>query len=129
MGAWRIHFNECDGALDFLGDLGDSQDWSAVERQIEIISSDEAYEQGEEILAAAEIVAAAVGKPSARLDEAHQHWAVTYSVQGNALRTRAIEAAQFVKTESELAELWTEADQGTEWQATVDELISRLQDQ
>lgn len=125
MGAWGIEFNECDGALDFLGNLEDCLDWDQVVAQIHAFAA-EGYEDGEEAFAALEVVAAALGNGSSRLPENVTTWVVDYSSKAIVLRPTALIAVDKL-AESELAELWGEADEGPEWLARVQDLKTRLQ--
>ena len=127
MGAWGIHFDECDGALDFIGDVEESRDWSNVGRQIATYIDDGGYENGEETLAALELVAAGLGHPSPRLRPELAEWARTHGSEAVALNERAVHAAELIRSQSELSELWAEADEGADWQATIIDLRTRLQ--
>jgi hypothetical protein len=126
MGAWGYHFDECDGALDFLGDAADSRDWGLVRDQLEHFIEAGGYEDGEEAWAAAELVAAALGQPSSRLDPELRDWAAEHGPQAEAIRGKANEAVELLRQQSELSELWAESDEGQEWQTAVAELQSRL---
>src|SRR4051812_37614528 len=106
MGAWGIHFDECDGALDFLGDVGDSHDWAEVTRRIDSYLEDGGYEEADEAIAALELVAAALGHPSSRLSPELASWASSNAPAAALMRAKAIEAANLVATQSELSELW-----------------------
>lgn len=126
MGAWGVHFDECDGALDFLGDVGDSRDWADVEHRLRDYIDNGGYDDAEEALAAAELVAAGIGHPSLRLRPKLAAWAGEHRADAERLRAGAVEATQLVLDASELSELWAEADEGDEWRATVGELLTRL---
>jgi hypothetical protein len=127
MGAWGIHFDECDGALDFLGDVADSRDWADVEARIAGFVADGGYEDAEEAIAALELVAAALGRPSPRLSAELADWARGHASQAASLKQKSIEAADIVASRSELSELWAEAEEGADWQATIADLKSRLE--
>jgi hypothetical protein len=126
MGAWGVQFTGNDGALDFWGELADSRDWASVEAQLREFVADDGYEGGEEAFAAAEIVAAASGKPSDHLDSEHAAWALTQSSAAATNRSLAIQVTELLATKSELNELWSEADEYSDWQASVENLKSRL---
>jgi hypothetical protein len=127
MGAWGIHFDECDGALDFLGDVGDSRDWTEVTRRIDSYVGDGGYEDAEEAIAALELVAAALGRPSPRLSPDLESWASSHAPAAASVRVTAIEAAHLIATQSELCELWAEAEESSDWQATIADLQARLE--
>ena len=78
-------------------------------------------------LAAAEIVAAAIGRPLAGLREdiaAHVvHVAPSVTPEHG---ERARTAVERVLNASELAELWAETDDDGEWRGLVEDLIRRL---
>jgi hypothetical protein len=127
MGAWGIHFDECDGALDFLGDVGDHRNWGAVGAQIAEFVSAGGYEDAEEAIAALELVAAALGHPSPRLSPELAAWAETHAEEAPQLKPQSREAVDLISNQSELSELWAEADEGDEWLATIANLKTRLE--
>lgn len=127
MGAWGVHFDQCDGSLDFLGEVGDSRDWSEVDNRIRDYVADGGYDDAEEALAAAELVAAALGKASPRLLPELASWAAEHQPSAERLRTDAIAATRLALDASELSELWSEAGEAQDWRATVEDLLSRLQ--
>ena len=126
MGAWGAQFTENDGALDFLGELGDSRDWNSVENQLRQFVEAGGYEDGEEAFAAAEMVAAALGKPSELLDTELAQWALEFGSLAADLRPVALETTTLLASESELNELWSEADEYADWLGSVENLKSRL---
>jgi hypothetical protein len=127
MGAWGIHFDECDGSLDFLGEVRDSRDWSEVDMRIRDYVADGGYDDGEEALAAAELVAAALGSPSPRLEPGLASWAAEHEPEALALRADAVTAVTLVRDSSELSELWADADEAAGWHGSVEALLVRLQ--
>lgn len=127
MGAWGIHVDECDGSLDFLREVGDSRDWSEVDMRIRDYVADGGYDDGDEALAAAELVAAALGHASPRLAPELAGWAADHAAEARPLRADAVAAVKLVLDASELSELWSEADEAADWRGTVEELLSRLQ--
>jgi hypothetical protein len=126
MGAWGVQFTENDGALDFLGEVADSRDWAAVSQQLQTFVDDDEYEEAEAAFAACELVAAALGKASPHLEDELASWAVAHESEATNLRQLATKVANLIATESELNELWAEADEYAEWQASVENLKSRL---
>jgi hypothetical protein len=127
MGAWGVHFDECDGSLDFLREVGESRDWSEVDMRIRDYVADGGYDDGDEALAAAELVAAALGFPSPRLEPGLASWAGAHGPKAMALRSDAITAVTLVRDSSELSELWAEADDAAAWRSSVEALLARLQ--
>lgn len=126
MGAWGVHFDENDGALDFLGDIEETKDWSAIASRLTDYVADGGYDDADEAIAAAELVAAALGKASARLQPELLEWASANSEAASASLGTARKAVLLAANESELAELWAEADEYAEWQASVKDLNDRL---
>jgi len=128
MGAWGHHFDENDDAADWLGDFGDQPDWSIVRATLSDGAKLDDYiesDLGAAGLAAAEIVAAAIGKPSPRLSPEITTWANENPAEANDLTPLAREAVTNIRDSGELQELWREAD-ASEWLATVNDLIFRL---
>jgi glycine/D-amino acid oxidase-like deaminating enzyme len=129
MGAWGHQFDENDSAGDWLAAFADSPSWAAVTDALQsgLASAYEYLEvdEGSAVLAAAEIVAAAFGKASPRLEPQLATWAVSNSAGAFELKSIAGEAVLAVRDGGELHELWHEGDAG-EWLATVDDLHSRL---
>jgi hypothetical protein len=131
MGAWGHKSFENDSALDWLGDLTDG-DASLVGEAIDAVAgaNDDAYidvDEASAALAAAELVAAALGKGEDRLNDGAASWLTNNraTVQGvGAARARL--AVQRVFEHSELRELWDENGDETEWHADVRELLQRL---
>ena len=102
MGAWGVLFDENDAAADKARDCSQA-------------------------LAAAEVVAAGIGKPSARLNTEIVEWASANSASAERGRARARSLLTRVRDNSELQQLWGEAEESAEWMASVDETISRLE--
>ncbi len=127
MGAWGHLFDENDDAADWLAEFEDSPSWSLVDDALEGADADhvEAPEAAN-ALAAAEVVAAGLGKASPRLESAVLEWAATGATEAAARRQRAIAAVTAIRDDSELRDLWQEADEYADWQASVNETLSRL---
>ena len=127
MGAWGLLFDENDDAADWLGDFGESPSWASVTEALAITDVD--YVEAPEAcsaLAAAEIVAASLGKPSLRLEGSSIEWAATQPEEGAARREQAIAALIRVRDDSELNELWEDTGEYAQWQASVNETLARL---
>jgi hypothetical protein len=127
VGAWGHLFDENDDAADWLGDFEDSPDWATVDQALAITDADyiEAPDASN-ALAAAEVVAAGLGKASPRLEDAVSEWATARSSDAATRRQQAIAALTAVRDNSELQELWQEAEEYADWQASVNETLSRL---
>jgi hypothetical protein len=136
MGAWGSGVFENDTAQDFLhdyeeGGAGVIEDaFATVEASVAdgYIDAD----NGSMALVAAEIVAAAFGKPLAALSkEETDHIGVHFDdvTQLTDIQARARTAATAILGDgvgSELFELWDEAGQAEIWRATVADLLVRL---
>jgi hypothetical protein len=87
----------------------------------------EAPESGE-IIAAAEVVAALVGSPNATLPRQITDWVAAKSNSKTAatLSYLAVRAVHRVRTNSELKDLWLQADGLNEWSANLRDLEERL---
>jgi hypothetical protein len=132
MGAWGAGNFENDDALDWLGELEETADLSLVEQAIlAVLTSDNYVEAGEGCiaLAAAEVMAALQDKPVENLPEEVTTWIQTHNVTSDPkLVTDALIVVEKIRNhkESELRELWAEAEELEPWHAVLDDLSSRL---
>ena len=127
MGAWGLLFDENDDAADWLADFGDVLDWSIVDQAFDCAGDD--YLEAPECsnaLAAAEVVAAGIGKASPRLDRAIVEWAGQAPQEAELRRAKAADVIARVRDDSELSELWQDSDEYADWQRSVNETLSRL---
>ena len=130
MGAWGIGAFENDGAgdlvaalrhqgLDLLGSAFDLPDGEYLE-----------VDQGQEVIAAAEIVAAAFGQAAPGLPPDVQQFVAQHGVAIRArtdLPARALRAlARVTADDSEIQDLWAEVDDGRAWSAALQDLEGRL---
>lgn len=131
MGAWGHRTFENDSALDWMGDLQDG-DASLIGETLDAINHapDDAYlevDEASSALAAAELVAAALGRGEGRLTEEGVEWLKEHRDDVRAIgATRARQAVERLYQSSELRELWNENGPDTEWHADVRELLKRL---
>jgi hypothetical protein len=130
MGAWGAGLFENDGALDWVGDLMDApHGWALVRKTLSDAGQDEAEEgasDGECILAAAECVAVARGKPAAKPNPDLVVWCRNHPLKDAApLAALAVKAVRWVRTSSELKDLWEESGD-PEWDRVVADLERRL---
>jgi hypothetical protein len=130
MGAWGAGLFENDGALDWVGDLMDREHgWALVRTTLSGVGEqeeDESALDGESILAAAECVAVARGKPSAKPNPDIVTWCRNHPLKDAApLAALAVKAVAWVRTSSELKDLWEEAGD-PEWDRVVADLEKRL---
>ena len=129
MGAWSHTSFGNDDASDFVYEV-EEDGRAAVANAFEVVNflpKDEYLEAPDAsvALAAAELVAAAGGKPPKDFPE--QAAAVVPKVtEHRVLRTDALSAVKRVLEKSELRELWAQTEHFDAWRAEVENLIERL---
>lgn len=141
MGAWGINTFENDGALDWLGDFQDSPSESKIIQTFSPrvsppktgffsklfggASTPTIPElEGDEVLAAAEVVATLRGSPPAPLpDDLKDLPSVQISNETVAL---ALKAVNSVLESSNLKDCWEETDEYSSWKSTVEDIRHRL---
>ena len=131
MGAWGINTFESDEASDWLDEFCDEPKEDLLFDTFAIVNNiGEDYlelTESSAALAAAEVVAALLGKPSATLTDEAQECVRNFKLKPtDKLRAAAQKAIARVQTDSELKELWDESDDAAQWQATVQDLAGRL---
>jgi hypothetical protein len=130
MGVWGISAFENDDAMDWVGDLLESRDQTVLERALEAVCSDvsgyiEAPE-GAVALAAAEMVASALGAPGPNLPSQVSDWMARHeSCISAATVQMARQAVELVAGRSELRELWGDSDSAG-WEQMTADLQKRL---
>ncbi|WP_420640672.1 DUF4259 domain-containing protein [Candidatus Leptofilum sp.] len=132
MGIWGTGNFENDAAADWLYDFGEN-DFRLIDRTLAgvagMIEADEldAFE-AQEVLAAAECVAAAIGFPTDNPPEELAEWLAENSPMQ--VKPEYVEMARKavarVLSKSELRELWLESDEFGVWETAVLNLQSRL---
>lgn len=136
MGAWGTGIFDSDSALDAVIEILETDDLSLVEQFIrEVVEYQDAEDDyvdafiAEYGLAAAEVVAALSGKPGDLPDDL-QEWLEGKDTPSPELRKLAHTAVSIALNDSELQELWEDADESdyTAWQAGVNDLLARLSD-
>jgi hypothetical protein len=125
MGAWGHQFDENDDAADWLADFTDSPTWAKCKEALQLPADYIEADTASRAIAAAEVVAAGLGKPHPSLDTAIVQWADQNGEGAKTLRQAASAAVVKAEDESELQELWEEGD-GADWHDTLDDLKSRL---
>jgi hypothetical protein len=128
MGAWDTGAFDNDDASDWVYELEDGG-IDAIESALDdAVRSDDLSAPTDVIaIAAAEVVAAAIGQPVPGLRE--DIAALVPSVAPNVTPehvSRARTAAERVLDASELAERWAETDDTDEWRGLVEDLMRRL---
>jgi len=134
MGCWAISSFGNDNAVDWLYGLTEQSDLSLVRETISQLLAEGGYldaPYATEALAAIEVVAAALGRPTdaARAEENLMEWLDRVKPSPDAsLVSDAIRAIdRILASESELRELWEETEDFSEWQADVTGLRTQLQ--
>jgi Domain of unknown function (DUF4259) len=141
MGAWGKKTFENDGAMDWLADFleepSETRILNAFSAQPTAIQpgligkllgkkaeSIPGELEGEEVLAAAEVVAAILGRPSTTLpDELKNPPAISLSPT---TVSKALAAIDEIIKDSNLKECWEETDDFQAWKAEVEDLRTRL---
>jgi len=134
MGAWGVGTFENDTACDFAAEVAGRLNLSKIECALDrVLNAVESYVEapdGEEALAAAEIVARLNNRPGAKTAYTEQIdlWVGRMkTVPPAALIDKARRGAtRIVLPPSELLELWEESGDFDTWKASVNELLSRL---
>lgn len=133
MGAWGIGSFDNDNACDWLLDLLDGEDLAPLRAAIMQVLADDDYLDSDvavEALAAIEVLAATLGRPTAAIadEDDLQAWLARLRPQADtALVREALRAIdRILAPESELRELWEETEDYDDWRADVARLRSHL---
>jgi len=129
MGTWGALPFENDNASDWVWNLEEAEDTSVLTDALEAVAdAEEIEEESEEAVAAAEVVAAMLGKPLAELPGEVEAFAKRQGPKKPApgLVALAIKAVKRISKESDLKERWKEADGEEEWQDSLKDLLKRL---
>jgi len=130
MGAWETGNFGNDDASDWIYDLEASSGTEQLRKAFtSVIAVD--YPGSPDCcfaLAAAEIVAAAKGRPAVDLPDAAQTWIAAQKKldEIQALGQQAATVVNKISARSELRDLWEESDSWAEWQQVVEGLRQRL---
>jgi hypothetical protein len=131
LGTWGGNTLENDAAIDFLDDFWSSRRrWHSVTKALEALNAEDQpdVDLGGRAIAAAEVVAAAIGTPSGDMKEAILAWAVSHpppnlqellSLCGHAL-------SKVQEQGSELNQLWEDSGARGQWLGTLRDLEKRL---
>ncbi len=129
MGGWGTGSFENDDAQDFLGKL-ESLDIDELKKKLTHAAGHEGYLEAPEssvAVVAAEVVATAKGAPPATVPLQIADW--VGKIEGTpspAMSDLARHAVERVRTNSELKDLWQEAEGLNEWSAGLRDLEGRL---
>ena len=132
MGAWGAGSFENDDASDWSTELVEGTDLSAIRAALGAKEIEGYYlevPEGSRIIAASEVLAALLGRPSTSLPAEVSKWVAGHrALDASGLVTRALQMIDRVLAEhSELEELWREnADEYSAWRAGVIDLRDRV---
>ena len=134
MGCWAIGSFGNDSAADWLADLSERSDLSLVRETIGRVLVADGYldsPDATDALAAIEVVAAALGRPTADAQNETEllEWIARVKPSPDAKLVFDAQQAidRILGPESELRELWEDTEDFSDWQAEVTGLRSRLQ--
>ena len=134
MGAWGSDSFANDDAMDWLAELeaeGLPAAGGAIQAVIELAPEYLEAPICSAGLAAAEVIAALRGRPSASLPSEVQSWVDAIAGEpggdpGDELVANARRAVELIATNSELRELWAESNESEQWRHSVADLQARL---
>ena len=131
MGAWGVGSWENDDAGDWVYELEETKDLNFVIQTLQAVTnSEEDYLESCiccEALAAAEVVAAANGRPAKDLPEEVRTWlSGTEPYINSDTLELARRVVRIIGKRSELLELWQESNSYSEWQQAMTDLKTRL---
>lgn len=130
MGAWGSGSFENDDALDWLAELEDATSWRSVEEAFAaVVADDVEYREAPECaiaIAAAEVLAAASGRPAGALPEVVMRWVAAAPKPHDGLPALAIEVLDAILADSELQELWEASESCEDWKNDLSDLRGRL---
>ena len=130
MGAWGHGPFENDDAGDWVWELEESEDFSVVQAALETVTRPGIdYIEAPDCsvaVAAAEVVAASLGRPAPSLPEEATAWVADRGAPPKQLVALAKQALAAIKSKSELRDLWEESESFDEWVQSVAGLEARL---
>jgi Domain of unknown function (DUF4259) len=132
MGAWGSGSFENDDASDWIADFCDEPDKELISDALSTVAemgADEYLEAPECSvgIAAAEIVAALKGAANPDLPDDAKECVAKLNIKADPrMASLALKAIERIKTNSELKELWDEAESPNEWYSAIDNLETRL---
>lgn len=133
MGAWGYESFENDDALDWVSnDFEGSDDLSAVAEALETVANwgeDDYLELPEcgAAVAAAEVLAAVLGRPSPKLPDDVAAWVAEHPLDdAGSLVPTSQRAIARIERDSEMQGLWDDTADATKWRQSIADLKSRL---
>lgn len=130
LGAWGERALDNDHALDWLWDLDEARVEHQLNelfiRAVEAPRGDLSVGEGEEVMAGAEVVASAGGRPPEHLPKDCARAAGWIKGLSGDLVDQAIAAVDRVEAESGLRDAWDDSGGSRKWRDAVQELRERL---
>jgi Domain of unknown function (DUF4259) len=130
MGAWGHGSFDNDDAMDWVAELEGAESTQPISDALNAVRDvgDDYLEVTEAAmgLAAAEVVAALFGKPTAKLPDEVTTWVAGQKPPKPGLVKKAQWVVQRVLKDSELKELWVESDDADKWKQETEGLLQRL---
>ena len=130
MGTWGYFNFDNDSAADFAENFRENPNEALLYEALTTAAEEEDYleaDEASEALAAAEIVAAMMGKPAADFPPGLIPAIMNLNAAENEeLHELAAEAVEAVVKSSELQELWAESPDAAKWQELQQNLLERL---
>lgn len=120
---------EKDDALDWLGEVAESDVLECLDGAFQAVLESSGHRDAPEcaaVIAAAELLAAAMGRPCDRIPDEAVSLAKGLRKPSSELIKRARDASSRVLRESELRELWQESDSFAAWEVRMRDLKRRL---
>lgn len=133
MGTWSYYNFDNDAAADFAEDFRETPNEATLYEALATAAEEEGYleiDEASQALAAAEIVAAILGKPAADFPPGLLP-AVAHvdAADSDDLRELAEQAVEAVLQKSELQEEWAGSEDYGNWQKLQQDLLARLKDE
>lgn len=130
MGTWGHGPFDNDDAGDWVWELEESQDFSAVQAALEAVTRPGiGYIEAPDCstaVAAAEVVAASLGRPTPSLPKEATAWVASRGSPPKQVVALAKQALAAIKSKSELRDLWEESESFNEWVQSLAGLEARL---
>lgn len=130
MGAWGHGPFENDDASDWVWELEESKDFSAVQLALETVTRPGIdYIEAPDCsiaIAAAEVIAASQGRSAPNLLEEASVWVADRGAPPKQLVALARQALAAIKSRSELRDLWEESESFDEWVQSLAGIEARL---
>jgi len=130
VGAWGAGPFDNDDALDWLNEFEAEGIQAAGAAIADVLALEGEYLEApgaSRAIAAAEVIAAASGRPAAKLPTDLTRWLENRDTfRSPELHQNAVAAIKRVMTESELRDLWADSNQLDIWESTLKDLLERL---